>query len=193
MRSRPAGPGVPRSRPMSSRRSSPLGSTRLARYLAPRSTTWATRARTAARAARYSAAMAASSRDGGPATRRCPAIAAPCTRRWCRPCTRRGARPSAGWSRSAQRWAATAWSECGSTIRRFQIAGALEFNAIGTAVRAPGGAAAAAAVHLRSVRAGLREAHRRRRRAGQPRTRHLDRLQARRLADQEPDPVVGRQ
>ena len=71
-------------------------------------------------------------------------------------------------------------------------AGGLEFKAIGTAVRGPGRAAAAAAVHLGPVRPGLRQADHRRLGAGRPGARHLGRRPARRLADRRARPRGAR-
>ena len=71
-------------------------------------------------------------------------------------------------------------------------AGGLEFKAIGTAVRAPGEVSLPRAVHLGPVGPGLREADAVGLGAGGPGAGHLDRVPARRLADDHADALDER-
>ena len=85
--------------------------------------------------------------------------------RWSRPCTRRGVRPSDRMTAECEELGGHGVVGVRLTIGAFP-AGGLEFKAIGTAIRAPASgrstwrhaAHAEAAVHLRSVRPGLRQA-----------------------------------
>ena len=189
-RSGAAAPGARRSPPTSSPPSARSASSRPARCSARRSTTSATPAATAARARGAATPYRLGARRAGP---RCRAGAATARSGPLVQDDVRGAprRRSAGWSPSAPSSAGTAWSACGSPSavpgRRARVQG--DRHRDPRARRA----AAAPPVHLRPVRPGLRQAGAQRLDARRARPRHLDRRQARRLADGRPDPLVGGQ